>query len=57
MYSVISFYQASVLKFFFCFKEQSAESPSGELNYKTPGGLPDDDLFRERLRNMGKSKY
>lgn len=35
-------------------KEQSAESPTGELPYKSPGGLHDDDLFRERIRNMGK---
>ncbi|XP_034230454.1 uncharacterized protein LOC117639163 isoform X2 [Thrips palmi] len=35
-------------------KEQSAESPPGELLNKASGGLPDDDLFRERLRNMGK---
>lgn len=36
--------------------EQCAESPPGELPYKSAGGLHDDDLFRERLRNMGKSK-
>ncbi|KAK3908899.1 CUE domain-containing protein 1 [Frankliniella fusca] len=35
-------------------KEQCAESPTGELPYKSAGGLHDDDLFREHLRNMGK---
>lgn len=37
-------------------KESWAESPTGELTYKSPGGLHDhdDDLFKERLRNMGK---
>ncbi|XP_026285003.1 CUE domain-containing protein 1 isoform X1 [Frankliniella occidentalis] len=35
-------------------KEHCAESPTGELPYKSASGLHDDDLFRERLRNMGK---